>query len=642
MSVKYLHPALDAKNGRVLRVIGVCRISTEHQDERSLLDQESLLRDWVKEHWSGEVQFKIIASRGSGEILDRDELFELEAEAASRKYDLVIAEDLARICRRLQANIFCEACEDYGTRVIAINDQLDTGQENWRLNGFFATLRHETYNRDTSKRIRRSQRSRFERGEVCQTFPYGYEKPAGARSDSDVHKDPVAEPIYDRWFQLLDDGATFEEVADWLNSQNIPLGRYCRQKKWAGTLVGQVTRNPLLKGLRERNRRISKRVNKTGRHISVAAPPEELLQRNCPHLAFIEPDRYDRILRKLENRNAKYRRKPVDGVDPRKNVSRKRTRWPGQHLTCGCCGSLLVYGAHGQKEHLACTAACGYRCWMVVSVNGLLAQQKLTAALLNELQTLPNFDDEMERALRLEADVTRVEREKQFQEFDRRAAQLDREKGRLMAALREFGGSDMLMAEIRTVEQQLRQLKYDQDQWNEQTVAPCSFPKVEDIRNEMTAALQAVVDGSQEAVRAIHRLIPRIRVFPYRLIDGGHPVLRAHVTLDLSEAMTGLAGLQTSEPSLQREIVVDLFDPPQREAFRKQVVILRATGLTERCVADQLGITHTAAQRAARLQRLLDQRGLQDPYELLSEPPADYTRIRRHKHSRFDQRKPFE
>ena len=279
---------------------------------------------------------------------------------------------------------------------------------------------------------------------------------------------------------------------------------------------------------------------------------------------------------------------------------------------------------------------------MVVSVNGLLAQQKLTAALLNEMQTLPNFDEEMERALRLEADVTRVEREKQFQEFARRETQLDREQGHLMTALREIGGSDMLKAEIRTIEQQRQQLKFDQDQWHERSVVPCSFPKVEDIRNEMAAALQSVIEGSQEAVRVIHRLIPRIKVFPYRLINGGHLVLRAHVTLDLSAAMTGVAGLQTSEPSLQREIVVDLFDPPQREAFRKEVVTLRATGLTERCVADQLGITHTAAQRAAALQRLLDQRGLQDPYELLSEPPADYTRIRRHKHSRFDQRKPVE
>ena len=85
-------------------------------------------------------------------------------------------------------------------------------------------------------------------------------------------------------------------------------------------------------------------------------------------------------------------------------------------------------------------------------------------------------------------------------------------------------------------------------------------------------------------------------------------------------------------------------DLPQAKADLDVVAdaVVRATGLTERCVADQLGITHTAAQRAAALQRLLDQRGLQDPYELLSEPPADYTRIRRHKHSRFDQRKPVE
>jgi hypothetical protein len=43
-----LNPPLTARNGRVLLVVVVCRISTEHQDERSLQDQEALWGDQAR------------------------------------------------------------------------------------------------------------------------------------------------------------------------------------------------------------------------------------------------------------------------------------------------------------------------------------------------------------------------------------------------------------------------------------------------------------------------------------------------------------------------------------------------------------------------------------------------------------------
>ena len=101
----------------------------------------------------------------------------------------------------------------------------------------------------------------------------------------------------------------------------------------------------LAMAMRVRNRKISKRVNKTGRHKSVAAPPEELLERYCPHLAFIEPARYDLLIKMLDEKNAKYRRKGTGGIDPRKNVSKKRTIWPGQHIECAVCGRLFQNGS---------------------------------------------------------------------------------------------------------------------------------------------------------------------------------------------------------------------------------------------------------------------------------------------------------
>jgi hypothetical protein len=54
--------------------------------------------------------------------------------------------------------------------------------------------------------------------------------------------------------------------------------------------------------------------------------------------------------------------------------------------------------------------------------------------------------------------------------------------------------------------------------------------------------------------------------------------------------------------------------------------------LTERVVAKKLGITITAAQRAAALDRLMKERGLGDPYVRVLEPPADYGKLRRYRH----------
>ena len=84
----------------------------------------------------------------------------------------------------LDAQLACRA----GTRFLALNDTIDTARDDWRLSAFFASFKHESGNKDTSKRIRRSLRNRFAQGGVVQTFPYGYTKPQGTKSDADVGK----------------------------------------------------------------------------------------------------------------------------------------------------------------------------------------------------------------------------------------------------------------------------------------------------------------------------------------------------------------------------------------------------------------------------------------------------------------------
>jgi hypothetical protein len=86
---------------------------------------------------------------------------------------------------------------------------------------------------------------------------------------------------------------------------------------------------------------------------------------------------------------------------------------------------------------------------------------------------------------------------------------------------------------------------------------------------------------------------------------------------------------------LKRELTVDLFEAPQRETSRKHVVAFRSSGHPEWKIAEQLRITVTQHSGAARRQRIMDERGLTDPYEPVTEPPSDYAKLRRHLHLRY-------
>ena len=66
-----LQPSLLARNGHTLKVLGIARISTVHQDAKSLEDQEQLYRKWLNENAGLPYKLTMIASRGSGEVLDR-------------------------------------------------------------------------------------------------------------------------------------------------------------------------------------------------------------------------------------------------------------------------------------------------------------------------------------------------------------------------------------------------------------------------------------------------------------------------------------------------------------------------------------------------------------------------------------------
>ncbi len=630
-----LQPPLLARNGHTLKVLGIARISTVHQDALSLEDQEQLYRKWLHQNTDLPYDLTMISGRGSGEDLERIEYLEALDAIETRTYDLVVAEDLGRITRRVHSQIFCEKCEDAGTRLIAINDSIDTRIGSWRLNAGFASMRHEMYNADTAKRIRRSLRNRFENGGVLGVQVFGIIKPLGANKDSELSKDPDAQPIYDEMFRLLENGASYSEVADWLNDTKVELPPYARSKKWRCSLVTQLIHNPILKGLRVRNRKISKRINETGRHKSVAAPPEELLERYCPHIAFIEPARYDLLIKKLDEKNAKYRRKGTGGIDPRKNVSKKRTIWPGQHIDCGVCGRLLVYGAHGQKNSLACSGALKYQCWNGTSINSEKAGKKIIIAIEKELSSLKDFDKvllkEIEKELKNSKSTVSQRQEKLQTQQDANTKQMKN----IIAAIGDSGHSASLLAELKTLEATKAQLANELSSMLTTSTSIPKMPSMEEIKTMVLGSMRSLAINSQEFGRLLRKLIDRIVVLPFQHCDGSSPVLRAYFELNLASLLSHIPGMESLSAALRKTMVVDLFDPPQREAFRTEATALIASGKNQREAAKILGITSTAVQRAQALDKKMKELGITDPYIQLNEPPPENSKIKRHKHPRY-------
>lgn len=630
-----LYPPIKPRSGRCLRVIGIARISGDNQDEKSLADQKQLLRRWLKDNVGARFKLLMISTRGSGERLDRSELGKLRRLIRKAKFDLVLAEDLGRICRRIDAYKICESCLDHDMRLVAINDNIDTGQDSWKTATIFAAMRHESYNADTAKRIRRTLRNRFMQGGVLMTHIFCYEKPVGAKSDGELRKIDEMAPVIDGIFSRLEEDWSYSEVADWLNEQKVPTGKWCRTQRWSCAMVGRVVRNPILKGVRVRNRKMTRRVNSTGRRKSINAPPEELLERPCPHLAFVTAERYDRLTAKLKRKNAHFAVGKKNKIDPRLGRPKKRTMWPGQHVTCGICGRGYVYGGHGRTKYLMCSGAREYKCWNGVTFEATEAARKMAAAVSAAILEMPAFDEHYNRLLREAAEEQGSSRTERLAAIKSAQARCQRELDNILGAIKGTGGSAILYQELKALEEQDAELKAQAEEIQLEPTTATQLPSLTELRQLALKSFEALPRESHEFAKAMKKLIATIVVYPYRLIDGGPLVLRAKFGVALTALAPKLRSLPIDMSVFRRDVTVNLYEEPQRVTHREDVVKLIGQGIYQREAGQAVGITQPAVQKALKLHKLMVEAKISDPYLAVTEPPDDYQKLRRHKHPRY-------
>jgi hypothetical protein len=632
-------PELSPRNGKVLVVAIVARISgCAKQTELSLVDQVEHGKKFVRELYpDGKIVWHEIATTGKGERIDRPELVQLRSLIESDALDLVFVEDLGRMVRGTAAKDLCGLAYDHRTRVISPNDCIDTADESWEEDVIAACRDHVGHNSHTSKRLKKKMQLRFLREGLAPPIPIaGYVKPEGKKSMFDWHKDEDATPVIREGFAMLLETLNCSAVADLFNRRGFQPGVSCRNRKWNGAMVRRFFSNPVLKGTPGRGFMHTIKNHTSGKRVSVKNPngPSFI---ECPHLAYLTADEFDELNLALKQRNDRYRRGKKT-ADPLNRCPRKRTRFPGQYARCRYCGRDYVWGGNGQKDNLQCSGSRSYECWNSVGFEGRRLGRAIAEELIDRIALLPGMQVQIDELIQCCEDEANDSPAQQLEAVQRELAALDTAESNLANSLAELGPKEFLRKKSKELSEKRAELGLKEFELQRQLQqAQVEAVNLLDWKTELTAGLQLLAEESPDFPCWIRDIITDVEIYVVRLIDGGHPECRARVQFNLLPQLTSESVPAALRSQLSGVLTIDLFDPVQREAIRQDAYALFEQGTPITQIGPQLPGKPTlpAVQRAIKLHQQLLSSGLSSPYQPVEEPPANYAKLRRHKHPRY-------
>jgi len=321
-----------------------CRLSRDDNngslESMSIAYQRQMLTDYVKEKgWN--LKECYIDDGWTGTNFQRPDFQRMIRDVDAGKINCIITKDLSRLGRNyVQAGYYTEEYfVERGIRFIAINDSIDTMQENNDIAAFHHVL-NEFYPKQVSKKVRQVKQAGAQQGKFMNSqAPYGFQK-----SPQDKHIliiDEEAARIVRRLFTEYADGDSARMIADRLNIEGIDSPRFYHYTKmgrenplseqknvWGSTTVTQLLRNQAYIGNMVHGKRevISFKTKKL-RHI----PPEDWIVVENTHESLVSRELWERVHKRMnENNRVKKTKKQTVGL------------FAGI-LKCADCGSPLAY-----------------------------------------------------------------------------------------------------------------------------------------------------------------------------------------------------------------------------------------------------------------------------------------------------------
>jgi hypothetical protein len=208
-----------------------------------------------------------------------------------------------------------------------------------------------------------------------------------------------------------------------------------------------------------------------------------------------------------------------------------------------------------------------------------------------------------------------------------------------MAALAEFGPRPMVKDKLAELEGRERCLTAERHYLETAENRTLQLPEsTSDLSLLLQDELQRRAIDSYEFGEFVRQLVPHFHVYLVRLIDGGHPLSRAKVHLNLLGSFTDAVRVPGLEALLSEEFTLELSNPPQRERIREEVVRLTERGFEQRQVAVEIAEKpkQAAVWKTLQLHKRMQELQVTNPYVMVYEPPDDYAKLRRHKNKRYN------
>lgn len=413
-----------------------CRLSRDDElqgDSNSIVNQKAILSKYAEEnHFSNTVFF--VDDGYSGTSFERPSWLELIEKIENGEVATLIVKDMSRLGRDyLKVGFYTEILfVEKGVRFIAINNGIDSANQQDSDFTPFLNIINEWYAKDTSKKIRVVMKSKGEAGEhLCTNPPYGYMKDPENKKRWII--DPEAAEVVKRIFALCLDGYGPSQIARILKSDKvlIPTAYWQAQGK---TVNHSVPENPYLwvsatvADILEKKDYLGHTVNfKTYKQSykskkKLYNPEEKQLVFENTHEAIVDADTWKRVQELRKNK--------------RRPTRTGKTNMFSGIVRCADCGEKLYYctsrNFEARQDHFVCSTSRlkGKEVCATHFIRAVVLEQGVLAHMRMTITCVANHEEQFRKAIgakqKAEAKKELAAKRRQLTQAERRIEELDR------------------------------------------------------------------------------------------------------------------------------------------------------------------------------------------------------------------------
>ena len=413
-----------------------CRLSRDDElagDSNSIVNQKAILSKYAKEnHFSNTLFF--VDDGYSGTNFNRPGWSELLEKIENGEVATLIVKDMSRLGRDyLKVGFYTEVLfVEKGVRFIAINNGIDSANQQESDFTPFLNIINEWYAKDTSKKIRAVMKSKGEADEhLCTNPPYRYRKDPENKKRWIV--DEEAAEVVKRIFALCLDGYGPSQIARILKADKVitptvqlqQTGRVIRNQlpnnpyHWKSETVADILERPEYRG-HTVNFKTFKQSYKSKK--TCYNPKEKQLVFENTHEAIINADTWERVQELRKNK--------------RRPARTGKTNMFSGIVRCADCGEKLYYCTskdfEARQDHFVCSTSRlkGKEVCPTQFIRAVILEQGVLAHMRMTIACVANHEEQFRKAMgakqKAEAKRELAAKRRQLTQTERRIEELDR------------------------------------------------------------------------------------------------------------------------------------------------------------------------------------------------------------------------